>query len=386
MSFQVRELGGKPLKLWIDGVPIEEEAVQQLGRVSRLPFIYKWVAAMPDCHFGMGATVGSVIATQGAVIPAAIGVDVGCGMRAVRTQLRGKDIDPKQLRAKIERRVPVGFDFHKNIHRDVKDSWPAIEVGYNHILNKMPGIKHDHVAAQIGTLGGGNHFIEVSLDETDHVWVVIHSGSRGVGNKIGVDYIRLAKDLCKRWHVSLEDPNLSFFPQDAQEYTDYMYAVNWAQNYALKNREIMMQFVMEILDTPAEETIDCHHNYVTMEHHYGTNVLLTRKGAVSAKAGEMGIIPGSMGARSYIVRGLGNPESFNSCSHGAGRMMSRSQAKKTFTTEDHAKATAGIECRKDTGILDETPGAYKDIDAVMAAQNDLCEPVHTLRQTLCVKG
>lgn len=387
MNFQVRNEGGVPIKLWVNGVPVEEEAIQQLSRVSRLPFVCKWVVGLPDIHFGMGATIGSVIVTRNAVIPAAVGVDINCGVIAVKTGLKVPPLEVLPLlRAKLEKRIPTGFGFHQKIYRDIKRTWEKLETGYGVVTNDMPEAAHKNVIAQLGTLGGGNHFIEVCLDENKDVWVVIHSGSRGVGNRIGMQYIRLAKKKCKNWHIKLEDTALSYFPRGEKEFSKYMYAVQWAQQYALENRKLMMQFALEVLGTEAVETIDCHHNYVNFENHYGEDVLVTRKGAVSAKEGQKGVIPGSMGAKSYIVRGLGNKESFHSCSHGAGRLMSRSKAKQKFTVEDLEEATAGVECRVDKGVLDESPGCYKDVTAVMKAQEDLCEPVHTLRQLICVKG
>lgn len=386
-AFQVRKTGAVPLKLWINGVPAEEQAIRQLGRVARMPFVRKWVVGLPDMHFGIGATVGSVIVTKDAVIPAAVGVDIGCGMRATLTGLAAPAADSLlAIRTAIEKAVPTGPSFHSKIHRDSSRAWEALEVGYDGVTDALPETAHKNVRAQLGSLGGGNHFIEVCLDENNRVWVVIHSGSRGVGNRIGVQYIRRAKELCKKWHIKMEDPNLAYFPRDTETFSEYMSAVDWAQEYALVNRQLMMQLVLETLGAEVLESFDCHHNYINWENHYGENVMVTRKGAVSAREGEIGIIPGSMGTRSYIVRGLGNKESFNSCSHGAGRVMSRSEAKRRFTVEDHAKATEGIECRKDKGMLDETPGAYKDVESVMKAQKDLCEPIHTLRQLVCVKG
>lgn len=387
-NFNVVVSGGVPVKMWTKDVPVEYDAIRQLERISRIPFIYKWVAAMPDMHVGMGATIGSVIATKGAVIPAAVGVDIGCGMRAVRINLaRNKLPELPAMRATIEAAVPTGFKFHETVGKGIKFHWQtALESGYTRVISDLPIAEHKHVLAQLGTLGGGNHFIEVSLDEVDRVWIVIHSGSRGVGNRIGVNYIKLAKKMCKNWHIKLEDPALAYLPQETKEFKNYMFAAAWAQQYARINRTIMMETVLKVLSAGPVETIDCHHNYIAWENHYGENVMVTRKGAVRAQEEDWGIIPGSMGVKSFITRGLGNAESFNSCSHGAGRVMSRSKAKATITVEEHEKATEGVECRKDKAMLDESPAAYKDIDAVMAAQSDLCVPVHTLKQMVCVKG
>jgi tRNA-splicing ligase RtcB len=397
--------GGVPVRSWTVGVPFEAEAREQVRRVARLPFIHRWVAVMPDVHAGKGATVGSVIPTSGAVIPAAVGVDIGCGMMAVHTTLCASDLgeDRRPLREAIERAVPHGRtnDGRKgdrgawaDAPARVREAWAELEPGYRQIVAKVPRVDRGPTVEHLGTLGTGNHFIEVCLDEADQVWLVLHSGSRGVGNRIGTDFIELAKAEARRWFVALADPDLAYFPEGTELFDDYLHAVTWAQAYAAANRELMMAAIVEALGASGRlpafslqgERVNCHHNYVAREHHYGKNVLVTRKGAVRARAGDLGIIPGSMGARSYLVRGLGNPESFTSCSHGAGRAMSRTAAKKRFTLEDHARATEGIECRKDAEVIDETPGAYKSIDAVMHAQRDLVEVLHTLRQVVCVKG
>ncbi len=397
--------GGVPIRSWTAGVPFEDPAREQLRRVARMPFIHRWVAAMPDVHAGKGATVGSVIPTLGAVIPAAVGVDIGCGMMAARTTLRAGDVAEERpaLRAAIERAVPHGRtnDGRKgdkgawgNPPERVRAAWAELEPGYRALVAKVPRLDRGPAVEHLGTLGTGNHFIEVCLDETDQVWLMLHSGSRGVGNRIGSDYIELAKAEARRWFIDLPDPDLAYFPEGTERFHDYLQAASWAQAFAAANRELMMEALVEALRASGKlpafelegERVNCHHNYVEREHHYGKNVLVTRKGAVRARAGDLGIIPGSMGARSYIVRGLGNPESFSSCSHGAGRAMSRSAARRQFTVEDHARATEGIECRKDAEVLDETPAAYKAIDAVMHAQRDLVEELHTLRQIVCVKG
>jgi tRNA-splicing ligase RtcB len=397
--------GGVPVKSWTAGVPFEAEARAQVERVAKLPFIHGWVAVMPDVHKGMGATVGSVIPTSGAVMPAAVGVDIGCGMMAVHTTLTAQDLgsDLAPLRAAIERAVPHGRTNHggkgdKGAWGDpparVKVAWAALEPGYRAIAAKYPKLDRGPTIEHLGTLGTGNHFIELCLDEAGQAWIMLHSGSRGVGNRIGTDFVALAKAEARRRGVALADPDLAWFEEGTRQFDDYLTAVTWAQAYAATNRELMLEAIVEALAKGGRlpafslqgERVNCHHNYVAREVHYGKEVLVTRKGAVRARAGDLGIIPGSMGARSYIVRGLGNAESFTSCSHGAGRAMSRTAARKRFTVEDHVRATAGIECRKDVDVIDETPAAYKSIDAVMEAQRDLVEVLHTLRQVVCVKG
>jgi tRNA-splicing ligase RtcB len=406
-AYQVlHQEGHVPVKHWTRGVPVEDAALRQLANVAKLPFIHRWVAVMPDVHVGVGATVGSVIPTKGAIIPAAVGVDLGCGMMAVRTSLQAKDLPDHlgHVRGAIEAAVPHGRS--SNASRRDKGAWgtPPAAVAeawsrdlakrFDVITDKNPKIRQSNNLEHLGTLGTGNHFIELCLDEEDRVWVMLHSGSRGVGNRIGSHFIALAKEEMKRWHVNLPDHNLAYLPEGTKHFDDYCEAVGWAQDFARINRELMMETVLramsQIRDLPpftaGLSVVNCHHNYVAREHHYGADVWVTRKGAVRAGAGELGIIPGSMGTRSYIVRGKGNPESFCSCSHGAGRKMSRTEAKKRFSLADHVEATAGIECRKDESVIDETPGAYKSIDDVMAAQADLVDVVHTLRQVVCVKG
>jgi tRNA-splicing ligase RtcB len=392
-----------PIKAWVEGVPVEDAAAQQLRNVARLPFVYKHVAAMPDVHWGMGATVGSVIATKGAIIPAAVGVDIGCGMAAAMTSLTAADLPDNlaAMRSAIEKAVPHGRT--DNGGKNDRGAWgeagpgmsPDLAAGLAQIVVKYPQLAKaaTKAPAHAGTLGTGNHFIEVCLDEDERVWMMLHSGSRGIGNAIGSRFIELAKAEMRRWFVDLPDADLAYLPEGSAYFDDYVEAVGWAQDYARANRELMMRATVAAMKASLGRefeagvvAVNCHHNYVAREHHFGENVLVTRKGAVRARAGDLGIIPGSMGTKSYIVRGKGNPESFMSCSHGAGRKMSRAAAKKAFTLADHAAATAGIECRKGEGVLDETPGAYKAIDAVMAAQDDLVEIVHALRQVLCVKG
>ena len=395
--------GGRHVKLWTRGVPVEDEAKRQLENVARMPFIFSHVAAMPDVHFGRGATVGSVIATKGAIIPAAVGVDIGCGMMAVETSLKASDL-PDSLagvRTAIERAVPHGMVTTKG--RALRGSWAVtpgsvitrwgvLEKRLDAITEKHKALAETNPQKQLGTLGGGNHFIEICLDTEQTVWVMLHSGSRGIGNRIGQYFIELARQDMRKHFINLPDLDLAYLVEGTSHFDEYVEAMSWAQDYAAENRETMMESVLRVLReevkpfTRGKVAVNCHHNYTTRETHFGENVLVTRKGAVRAGAGELGIIPGSMGARSYIVRGRGNCQSFESCSHGAGRTMSRTQARKRFTVADHVAATAGVECRKDPEVIDETPAAYKDIDAVMNAQRDLVEIVHTLKQVVCVKG
>lgn len=391
----IHELGHAPIKIWAGDV--EAAAMQQLTNLSSLPFIPRnGVAVMPDVHWGNGTSVGTVLATHRAIIPAAVGVDIGCGMNAVRTSLVASDLPDSlsQLRHSIERGVPTGAAGHRTERQQTlmgSLAWFKME-GINEDLFDDFLLKKSLL--QLGTLGGGNHFIEVCLDEEQRVWVMLHSGSRGVGNKIGQHFISLAKEEMERWHIDLPDPNLAYLPEGTKLFDDYIAAMLWAQNYALENRRAMMKEVLSCLwhwlpremGYITDEAINCHHNYAQMEHHFGENLWITRKGAVRARVGDLGIIPGSMGQRSYIVRGLGNAESYSSCSHGAGRAMSRTEARKRFTVADLELQTAGVECRKDDAVLDEIPSSYKDIDAVIAAQTDLIEVVHTLKQILCVKG
>jgi tRNA-splicing ligase RtcB len=395
---------GVPIRAWIRGVFLEDAARKQLENVARLPIVFRHVAAMPDVHWGMGATVGSVIATQKAVIPAAVGVDIGCGMMAVETSLTASDLPDnlRGLRSAIEQAVPHGRTAHggkgdrgawgSEIPTRAAQAWQHLRKGYKQIADKHPKLGQGNDVNHLGTLGTGNHFIEVCLDEADRVWIMLHSGSRGVGNRIGSYFIAQAKQDMRKHIDNLPDKDLAYLEEGTEHFADYVEAVEWAQQYAMTNRQLMMEAVLEAARAtirPFElgaTAVNCHHNYVARERHFGQEVLVTRKGAVRARLGDLGIIPGSMGARSYIVRGKGNPESFTSCSHGAGRAMSRNEAKKRFSLEDHAKATEGIECRKDADVIDETPAAYKPIDAVMKAQEDLVEVVHTLRQVVCVKG
>lgn len=408
------ETKGKPIKHWTQGVQLEDRAHEQLRNIAAMPFIHKHVAVMPDVHWGMGAAIGSVIATKGAIIPAAVGVDIGCGMMAVRTTLRADQLPDNlsTLRSEIESVVPHGRT--NNGGPNDRGAWSEVPaqvqdvyfgkgdlVGrLRNILEKNPGLNPkkgsslgDRAALHLGTLGTGNHFIEICLDETGLVWVMLHSGSRGVGNRIGIYFIQQAMREMERWFIQLPDQDLAYLVEGSEQFDNYIEAVEWAQDYALANRKVMMAAALEVMSRSGlpnfsigDIAVNCHHNYVDRENHFGSNVLVTRKGAVRAREGDLGIIPGSMGAKSFIVRGKGNKDSFCSCSHGAGRVMSRGAARKTFTLEDHAKATEGVECRKDVDVIDETPGAYKDIQAVMNAQTDLVEVLHELRQVICVKG
>jgi tRNA-splicing ligase RtcB (3'-phosphate/5'-hydroxy nucleic acid ligase) len=397
---------GVPIRAWTRGVLLDPEAEKQLRNVAQMPFVFRWVAAMPDVHWGIGATIGSVIPTKGAIIPAAVGVDIGCGMMALQTTLNARDLPDnlKNIREAIEKAVPHGRTNHgsrgdrgawHNIPESSAGVWASsLKPGFDTIRQKHRSLDRGSDVSHLGTLGTGNHFIEVCLDESDKVWLMLHSGSRGVGNRIGTYFIDLAKRDMRRFYINLPDQDLAYFPEHTEHFDDYVEAVSWAQDFARWNRQLMMDAILSALRSSGEvplfetaaQVINCHHNYVAREKHYGENVLVTRKGAVRAQEGDMGIIPGSMGARSYIVRGKGNPESFNSCSHGAGRAMSRHEAKRRFTVEDHIRMTEGVECRKDRDVIDETPAAYKSIDDVMAAQSDLVEIVHTLKQVVCVKG
>ncbi len=389
--------GKVPVKIFTDD--IELEAYQQLLNISQLPFIHHHVAAMPDVHYGKGATVGSVIPCHKAIIPAAVGVDIGCGMNALRLSIKANDL-PDNLRAirfAIEDAIPVGFNMHKT-DKARASTIRALSVGLDSLIGKHPKLlkmqkkPYQTWVRQLGTLGGGNHFIELCIDENDDVWVMLHSGSRGVGNIIGQYFIRLAQKDMGRHIQNLPDKDLAYFSEGAEHFDHYIEAVNWAQDYALNNRREMMRLIIDALKKKlrkfgvTKEAINCHHNYVSLENHFGEEVYLTRKGAIDAGENKFGIIPGSMGDKSYIVRGKGNPESFCSCSHGAGRRMSRGKAKRHFNEGDMEAQTQGIECRKDKGVIDEIPGAYKDIDEVMEHQSDLVEVVHTLRQVICVKG
>lgn len=411
MTYELIHSKGKPIYAWVKGVPVEHAAQEQLRNIAALPIVHDHVAAMPDVHLGKGATVGSVIPTVGAIIPAAVGVDIGCGMAAVRTSLRADQLPDslRALRVAIEAAVPHGGPGVKgswaeqgrrrpvDISTAFTDRYPSgrsLADGLALILDKHEKLGSEAKTGlnQLGTLGGGNHFVEVCLDGEGNVWIMLHSGSRGVGNKIGTYFIERAKEQVAKAEIRLVDRDLAWLAEGTEAFADYVFALTWAQDYAAANRKAMLGNVvaaMRALLPPfelTEEAVNCHHNYVSREQHCGAEVWVTRKGAVSAREGQLGIIPGSMGTRSYIVRGKGNPDAFHSCSHGAGRKMSRGAAKQAFTLEDHIAATEGVECRKDLGVIDETPHAYKDIDDVMAAQADLVEVVATLKQVLCVKG
>lgn len=397
---------GQNIKSWTKGVQFEDQAMQQVRNCASMPFV-EGVAIMPDVHAGLGATVGSVIATNKAIIPAAVGVDIGCGMVAIRTSLTANDLPDSlgHIRSEIERAVPHGRT--NNGQAGDRGAWgknpPASAVAawknnlgkrFENIIEKHPkiGDKVQNTQMHLGSLGTGNHFIEVCLDEDDRVWVMLHSGSRGVGNRIGTYFITKAKEEMQKYHISLGDTDLSYLVEETVLFDDYIEAMSWGQDFAMMNREVMLEQVLAVLRkllppfTTDQMAINCHHNYATREQHRGKSLWVTRKGAVQARKGSLGIIPGSMGTGSFIVEGLGNDDAFHSCSHGAGRVMSRTQAKKVITLEDHAKATEGIECRKDADILDESPAAYKDLGAVMAAQSDLIVIKHRLRQVINVKG
>ena len=396
--------GGVPIKMWTRGVPVDDKARAQLAEAARMPFIFKHIAVMPDVHVGIGATVGSVIPTKGAIIPAAVGVDIGCGMMAARTSLMAHDLPDnlEGVRSAVEQAVPHGRSVGRN-KRDkgswgdppeaIVTAWTSLAERFARIVEKHRKLARANSLVHLGTLGTGNHFIEICLDGEQRVWVMLHSGSRGIGNAIGNYFIELAREDMRRWYINLPERDLAYFPEGTQHFNDYVQAVSWAQDFAAVNRRMMMTNVIaamrDSIAKPFEaelEAVNCHHNYVAHEQHFGENILVTRKGAVRAAKGVMGIIPGSMGAKSFIVRGLGNSMAFDSCSHGAGRVMSRTEAKRTVTLEDHIRDTAGVECRKDADVIDETPRAYKPIEAVMAAQSDLVEIVHTLKQVVCVKG
>lgn len=405
----IAENGRRPIKLWTDGVPVEDKAREQLRNVASLPFIFRHMAVMPDVHWGMGCTVGSVIPTKGAIVPAAVGVDLGCGMVAVRTNIRANDL-PDSLagaRSAIEAAIPHG---RSNNGRPgdvgawdeppawVAAAWSGMRDRFDSIVARHPKIGQANAVTHLGTLGTGNHFVEVCLEQdtaetNPPVWVMLHSGSRGVGNRIGSYFIERAKEHMRRWFVNLPDEDLAYLPENTQDFVDYVEAVGWAQDFAGANRELMMDRALWAISAELGRVVEadavavnCHHNYIARENHFGENVWVTRKGAVRARSGDLGIIPGSMGVRSYIVRGKGNADSFTSCSHGAGRAMSRGEARRRFSIKDHERATAGVECRKDAEVIDETPAAYKDIDAVMAAQADLVDVIHVLKQIVCVKG
>ena len=392
------DTGRVPVKVWTP--ELEPLARRQLENVARLPIVHGHVAAMPDVHAGIGATVGSVIPTKGAVVPAAVGVDIGCGVNAVQLSLTAKDLPESlaRVRSAIEAAVPVGFEMHRGVDRERKRAAQELATGLGRILERNPKLAtmqkdvRETWVRQLGTLGGGNHFIELCLDESQNVWVMLHSGSRGIGNVIGRYFIERARREMEKSDTHLPDRDLAWLAEGTPAFEEYVEAVHWAQDYAIENRREMMRSVLTAIEPHLPpfrivgEAINCHHNYVAREKHFGENVFVTRKGAIRAGAGDMGVIPGSMGARSFIVRGKGNADSLCSCAHGAGRLMSRNEARKRFSAADVARQTAGVECRKDDSVVDEIPGAYKDIFSVMENQSDLVEVVHTLRQVVCVKG
>ena len=414
--------GGRQIKAWVGeripnpgeyyapfvdgkgevGVDIEQTAMEQLFNVAKLPFIHpKGIAVMPDVHAGIGATVGSVIPTYKAVIPAAVGVDIGCGMNALRLSLKASDLPDSlaEIRHSIERGVPTRMSEHRNPDTIEANRKLMVDRGmftvnqFGDVSDAIGDRSIGKAIAQLGSLGGGNHFIEICLDENQDVWVMLHSGSRGIGNMIGRAFIEKAQELADKWFISLPHKDLAYLAEGTPEFNAYVSAVSWAQDYAFLNREMMMEEVLRNLrhhiKKPFEvtqEAINCHHNYIALENHFGQNVYVTRKGAIRAREGDLGIIPGSMGARSFIVRGKGNPDSYCSCSHGAGRKMTRTAAEKLFTVADVIEQTKGVECAKDDSVLDEIPAAYKNIDEVMALQTDLVEVLHTLKQVMCVKG
>jgi tRNA-splicing ligase RtcB len=394
---QTLDSPGVPVRIWT--ADVDEASRRQLANLASLPFIHHHVAAMPDVHLGIGATIGSVIATRGAVVPAAVGVDIGCGMVACRLSLAAEQLDERRLQRvfdQISRDVPVGKAQHAD-DRALTGAARPFEAGLKAMTQKHPQLlktfgKFSKWVNQLGTLGGGNHFIEVCLDESGQVWVMLHSGSRGIGNALASYFIELARQDIERRQIHLPDRDLAYFAEGSDHFADYVAAVHWAQEYAYANRECMLQLVLAGLArhlppfSVTGEVVNCHHNYLAREHHYGADVWVTRKGAIRARAGDMGIVPGSMGTRSYIVRGKGNPESFESSAHGAGRRMSRNAAARAFAEADLRRQTEGVVCRKDKGVIDEIPAAYKDIDAVMENQKDLTEIVHTLKQVVCVKG
>ena len=399
MPVRIEIDGGRvPVKVWTGD--LEPLARRQLENVAQLPIVHGHLAAMPDVHAGIGATVGSVIPTKGAIVPAAVGVDIGCGVNAVQLSLVASDLPESlaRIRGAIEAAIPVGFEMHRGVDRERKRGAQDLAPGLARILERSPKLGSMQKDAretwirQLGTLGGGNHFIELCLDEQQSVWVMLHSGSRGIGNVIGRYFIERARREMERSDARLPDRDLAWLAEGTPAFEEYVEAVHWAQDYAIENRREMMRAVLAAIEPHLPpfrvvgEAINCHHNYVARESHFGENVYVTRKGAIRAGAGDMGVIPGSMGARSFIVRGKGNEQSLCSCAHGAGRLMSRNEARKRFSAADVRAQTAGVECRKDDGVVDEIPGAYKNIDDVMANQSDLVEVVHTLKQVLCVKG
>jgi len=388
MSVSVLKGKNVPVRMWTKVEEVESSALDQLKNIAALPWVFKHVAVMPDVHFGKGATVGSVIAMKDAVSPAAVGVDIGCGMAAVKTNMTSHDLPDSLalLRHRVEKAIPVGFNQHNQVTR-YAEKLPLWK-GFHDLTDKVQD-RLGKARKQMGTLGGGNHFIELCLDADDHMWLMLHSGSRNIGKTLAEIHIGRAKKLAH--NAELPDRDLAVFLAGTREMEEYRRDLFWAQRYAKLNREVMLKLYQDVLlklfpKVKFDEPVACHHNYVSEEVHFDEEVLVTRKGAISAREGEMGIIPGSMGTHSYIVRGLGNPQSFHSASHGAGRRMSRGKAKRSFSVADLKAQTEGVECRKDHAVIDEIPGAYKDIDKVMDYQRDLVEVVAQLKQVMCVKG
>jgi tRNA-splicing ligase RtcB len=383
---------GCPVNIWAN--EIEASAWAQIEQVARLPFLHpKGLSLMPDVHVGHGACVGSVLPMRGALVPSAVGVDIGCGMCAVRVDMHARELPDslKAVRAAIEAAVPLG----QAAHRDIADAqiWAPLHERYKALLVRHPKVFKRQAGQQLGTLGGGNHFIEVCLDEAQQVWVMLHSGSRGAGGLIGQHFIEQAAQWCDTEGFKTINRHLGFLPEGTALFDDYRQAVLWGQDYAQANRQVMLRLTLSAIAGAlgrkiaiTDEAIHCHHNYVSLERHFGEDLWITRKGAIRADAGRLGIIPGSMGTESFIVRGKGEALAYESCSHGAGRTMSRAAARASFTTKDLRRQTEGVECRKDKDVIDEAPGAYKPIREVMAQQRDLVDVVHTLRQIVCVKG
>ena len=391
-------VNGFPVKVWSED--LDRGAEKQLYNISLIPFIHSHIAVMPDAHVGIGCTIGSVIPTHRAIIPAAVGVDIGCGMMAAKTNIKAKDLPDNlsEIRNSIEKTIPLGAGrcHQKEYFLEKIQNQFVSQSMVSHFLrndpNEMFSIVTTKWREQMGSLGGGNHFIEVCLDENDFVWVMLHSGSRGIGNKLGTIFIEKAKKDIKIHQANVPDKDLAYLSEGTQNFNDYVKAVAWAQEYASINRQVMMTLIFGQLEYYfpkirfQQQAINCHHNYVEREHHFEKNVWVTRKGAIRAKKDDLGIIPGSMGTKSYIVKGKGNQESFHSCSHGAGRRMSRKQAFKKFTMDDLERQTLGVEMQRRKAIIDEIPEAYKDIDKVMKDQEDLVDVIHTLKQILNVKG
>jgi len=403
----IKEPSGCPIKLWVNNIEdVETGALEQLKQLSKLPFVKPYIAIMPDIHSGIGACIGSVIPTTDCIIPSAVGVDIGCGCIAIKTGSRAREFIEKHdliyVRKFIEANIPIGRtengdskhdngSWTESIPHSVEEIWyDSLNDGFNLICENIYDVSNTNSLNHLGTLGSGNHFIELSEDENGFLWVMVHSGSRGVGNRLGVLSIRTAKEVMERYHIKLENPDLAYLPRDTKEFENYMFILKWCQDYARLNRILMAETVLEILNLLEDQRISCHHNYLRIENHienhHGKNLYITRKGAIRAGLGDWGVIPGSMGTKSYIVKGKGNPDSFESASHGAGRKMSRTEARKLFSSKDAETQTLGIECRKDPGIVDEIPGAYKNIENVMELQSDLVEIVHTLTPMLCIKG